>query len=134
MAEHIATSAVHHVRLTVTDTNRAREFLLACWVFKRWVNYPPACWPCQRCLAHNGTTLLVLSPPPERPISGDRFDPNRVGLDHLSLSVASRDDLSRQSVYLINGASSTDQSWSTRSPSTVPWTGRLARTHCPHEA
>jgi catechol 2,3-dioxygenase-like lactoylglutathione lyase family enzyme len=28
MAEHIATGAVHHVRLTVTDTNRAREFFI----------------------------------------------------------------------------------------------------------
>jgi catechol 2,3-dioxygenase-like lactoylglutathione lyase family enzyme len=33
--------------------------------------------------------------------SGDRFDPDRVGLDHLSFGVASRDDL-EQAVALFD--------------------------------
>ena len=37
-----------------------------------------------------GNLIMGLRP---MAASGDRFDPNRVGLDHLSFSVASREDL-----------------------------------------
>ncbi len=48
-------------------------------------------------LLNNGNVLLGLGPAPNpnRAISEDRFDENRVGLDHLSFSVGSRDDLER---------------------------------------
>ena len=102
MAEHIATGAVHHVRLTVTDTNRAREFFIGLLDFQAVGELPAGvAGPASAVLLHNGTTLLVLSPAPERPISGDRFDPNRVGLDHLRLSVANRSAL-EQAVRLFD--------------------------------
>ncbi len=46
-------------------------------------------------LLHNGSVLLGLTPPPDptQAISGDVFNENRLGLDHLSLSVASVADL-----------------------------------------
>jgi hypothetical protein len=44
---------------------------------------------------HNGANGLGLgpSPDPRRDLAGDRFDEARVGLDHLSFSVATRADL-----------------------------------------
>jgi glyoxylase I family protein len=43
----------------------------------------------------NGKVLLVLAPPPDpaQQIKNDVFNENRIGLDHLSLSVASREEL-----------------------------------------
>lgn len=40
----------------------------------------------------NGTVGLGIGPHPnpERAISGDRFDENRIGLDHMSFTVSSR--------------------------------------------
>jgi len=45
-----------------------------------------------------GSLIMGLRP---MAASGERFDPNRVGLDHLSFSVASRDDLD-QAVRLLD--------------------------------
>lgn len=88
MASSITTGAVHHLRLTVTDVHRAREFYMGLLGFQVAGELPPAI-----VLLSNGSMILVLSPAPERPISGDQFDPNRVGLDHLSFQVAHRDAL-----------------------------------------
>jgi catechol-2,3-dioxygenase len=88
MASPITTGAVHHVRLTVTDVHRAQAFYTELLGFQVAGELPPAI-----VLLSNGSMILVLSPAPERPISGDQFDPNRVGLDHLSFQVAHRDDL-----------------------------------------
>ena len=43
----------------------------------------------------NGSLLLALTPPPDpsQAIADDRFNENRIGLDHVSLSVASMADL-----------------------------------------
>jgi glyoxylase I family protein len=43
----------------------------------------------------NGQSILALneSPDPSQPVSNDCFTENRVGLDHLSFSVASRAEL-----------------------------------------
>jgi catechol 2,3-dioxygenase-like lactoylglutathione lyase family enzyme len=87
MATHIATGGVHHLRLTVTDVARSREFYTSLLGFQVVGEFPPVVF------LSNGSLVLVLGPAPERPVSGDRFDPNRVGLDHLSFSVANRDAL-----------------------------------------
>ena len=44
--------------------------------------------------------LLALGPAPDQPLNGDRFDENRVGLDHISFSVGNRADLERASRFL----------------------------------
>ena len=84
MATPIQTGAVHHLRLTVTDVNRAREF------YMNLLGFQPAMELESGVLLSNGSVLLGLSPAPERPLEDDRFDENRVGLDHLSFTVASR--------------------------------------------
>ena len=91
----IKTGAVHHLALTVTDVNRARDFYTGVLGFQVAMEFGP------RVLLSNGNVILALTPPAERPTPGDRFDENRVGLDHLSFSVASHDDL-EQAVRLLD--------------------------------
>jgi glyoxylase I family protein len=87
MADTIRTGAVHHLRLTVTDVNRAQEFYTSVLGFDVITPLPSGI------LLGNGTVLLGLGPAPERPLANDRFDENRVGLDHISFMVNSRDEL-----------------------------------------
>ena len=89
MTSHIQTGAVHHLRLTVTDVARAREFYTSLLGFQVALELPTTV------LLSNGTVLMGLGTAPEHPRPDDRFDENRVGLDHLSFSVASRDELDR---------------------------------------
>jgi glyoxylase I family protein len=86
MTSHIQTGAVHHLTLTVNDVDRSREFYTGLLGFQEAMMFGP------RALLSNGSVVLALAPSPD-PSSGDRFDETRVGLDHLSFSVESRDDL-----------------------------------------
>lgn len=99
MAGQIATGGIHHVRLTVTDVDRSREFYTSLLGFDVAVESPPDDDPSAEaareilwggCVMVRGNLLMGLRPvaPP-----GDRFDEDRVGLDHLSFSVSSRDEL-----------------------------------------
>ena len=90
MADHIATGAVHHVTLTVTDLQRARDFYTGLLGFQEIMELSPT-----RILLSNGGAILALSMPPDpaQAIQDDRFNENRVGLDHASFSVGSHRDL-----------------------------------------
>jgi glyoxylase I family protein len=92
MANSIATGAVHHLALTVTDLRRARDFYTGLLGFQTVMELSPS-----RVLIGNGSAVLALSlaPDPSRAPRGDRFDENRVGLDHLCFSVGGRGDLER---------------------------------------
>ena len=85
----IQTGAVNHVALTVSDVRRAQQFYTELLGFKFLTDYGP------RALLHNGSFMLALTPPsdPAQAIDGDRFNENRIGLDHLSLGVTSMADL-----------------------------------------
>jgi glyoxylase I family protein len=89
MATNVQTGAAHHIRLTVTDPARAREFYTGLLGFAVAMEFPDGV------LVSNGSLLLGLRTGPDaaRARGDDRFDPNRVGLDHLALSVGSRTDL-----------------------------------------
>jgi glyoxylase I family protein len=88
MATNVQSGATHHIRLTVTDPARSREFygLLG---FQVAMEFPDGV------LVSNGGLLLGLRTGPDaaRARRDDRFDPNRVGLDHLAISVGSRADI-----------------------------------------
>lgn len=91
MPIQLTTGAVHHVSLTVTDVARTRQFYTEVLGFQVAMEFSGAV------LLSNGTTIVGIHPAPDpsKLIPDDRFDENRVGLDHLAFSVASRDELER---------------------------------------
>ncbi|HBY98596.1 MAG: VOC family protein [Ardenticatenaceae bacterium] len=97
MANQIHTGAIHHVALTVTDRDRSSEFYTGLLGFQVVRATGP------KTLLNNGSLILALNlaPNPERALSDDRFDENRVGLDHLSFTVGSRDEL-EQAAHLLD--------------------------------
>jgi len=86
MPDAIATGPVHHLRLTVTDVDRARDFYTQVLGFAVVMDLNPGYF------LSNGSVGLGLGPHPDPATAapGDRFDENRVGLDHLSFGVGSR--------------------------------------------
>jgi len=99
VADRIEIGGIHHLRLTVTDVQRSREFYTGLLGFEVAVESPPADDPTAAAVYPvlwggvvmvRGNLLMGL-----RPVApaGDSFDENRVGLDHLSFSVANRADL-----------------------------------------
>jgi glyoxylase I family protein len=107
MPGQIPAGDIHHLRLTVTDVARSRQFYTSLLGFEVAVESPlpgdPAAAETFKilfggCVMIRGNLLMGLRPmAPE----SDRFDPDRVGLDHLSFSVASRAEL-EQAVQLFD--------------------------------
>jgi glyoxylase I family protein len=102
MAVPLSLGPVHHVRLTVTDVERSRAFYTELLGFQVAVDAPPPAGDPHHELAvealqggivmASGDLLLGLRPVGAEH-AGDRFDPFRCGLDHLSFGVPARDDL-----------------------------------------
>lgn len=99
MAGQISIGGIHHLRLTVTDVARSREFYTRLLGFDVAVESPPPDDPAAEeayPVLWGGVVMvrdgLLLGLRPVAP-AGDRFDEDRVGLDHLSFNVASRADL-----------------------------------------
>jgi glyoxylase I family protein len=95
----IACGDIHHLRLTVTDVGRSREFYTSLLGFQVAVESPPPGDPAAAetfKILFGGVVMmrgnLIMGLRPMAP-EADRFDPDRVGLDHLSFSVPSREDL-----------------------------------------
>lgn len=90
MANQISSGAVHHLTLTVTNLQRSLNFYTEVLGFQVAMELGPT-----RSIISNGSAMVALgtAPDPERAIPGDRFDENRVGLDHLSFSLGSRQEL-----------------------------------------
>ncbi len=89
MTTPIATGAVHHLRLTDSDVARSRAFYTEVLGFRHVMDLPAGVF------LSNGSVGLGIgpSPDPARAPSDDRFDEARVGLDHVSFGVASREAL-----------------------------------------
>lgn len=91
---------VSHVRLTVTDLARSRAFYEGVFGFPAAMEPPATVTSEDEQLVADvlfggvvydaGSFLLGLRPVAR---ADDRFDPDRVGLDHLCLAVGSRADL-----------------------------------------
>jgi glyoxylase I family protein len=99
MPGQIPVGEIHHLRLTVTDIKRSCEFYTGLLGFQVAVESPPPGDPAEAetfKVLFGGVVMsrgnLILGLRPMAP-DGDRFDPNRVGLDHLSFGVPSRADL-----------------------------------------
>src|SRR5690349_18457663 len=94
VAEQISTGPIHHLRLTVTDLTRSRAFYTELLDFQVAVETPPPSDPsfaAMNAILFGGIVMtrgnLLLGLRPVAP-GHDRFDADRVGLDHLSFSVA----------------------------------------------
>jgi glyoxylase I family protein len=89
MSASVQTGAIHHLALTVSDVARSQAFYSETLGFQLVMEFGP------RALLGNGSVVLALTPPadPGQAIEADRFNENRLGLDHLSFSVGSRADL-----------------------------------------
>ena len=85
----ISTGTINHFALTVTDKDRARDFYTEVLGFKFVTAFGP------KYLLSNDQVILAVNeaPDPSQAIPSDQFNENRVGLDHISFSVGSRDDL-----------------------------------------
>ena len=88
MIAHIPTGAVNHLALTVTDLARSERFYTDLLGFQKLMDLSAT----RVLMANSGGVILALTtaPDPTQAPSGDRFNENRAGLDHLSFSVADR--------------------------------------------
>jgi glyoxylase I family protein len=78
---------VHHVILTVSDVARSTHFYEQVLGVSAFPGDERV-----RCIS-GGTFLLCLQRPPTHALPDDRFDENRVGLDHIGFAVESRTQL-----------------------------------------
>ena len=99
MPGQIPIGEIHHLRLTVTDLERSRQFYTGLLGFEIAAESPPPEDPSAAetfkilfggIVMARGNLLMGLRPMAP---AGDHFDPDRVGLDHLSFSVPGRADL-----------------------------------------
>jgi glyoxylase I family protein len=102
MAVPLSLGPIHHLRLTVTNVQRSQAFYTGLLGFQIAMDAPPPADDPHHDLTVeilqdgivmvNGDTLIGLRPV-DPTHAGDRFDPFRCGLDHLSFSVASKAEL-----------------------------------------
>jgi catechol 2,3-dioxygenase-like lactoylglutathione lyase family enzyme len=88
MIDQIMLGSVHHVALRVTKLERSIAFYQALFGFQVVAALPDVT------ILSNGALILGLRERGQAE-GDDRFDEFRVGLDHLSFSVANREDLDR---------------------------------------
>jgi glyoxylase I family protein len=78
---------IHHVILTVSNPTRSAAFYEKVLGVKAFPgNEKVRCISC-------GNFLLCFQSPPTQGLPNDRFDENRLGLDHIGFSVESRHEL-----------------------------------------
>jgi glyoxylase I family protein len=106
MTGQIPTGDIHHLRLTVTDVDRSRQFYTSLLGFEVAAESPPADDPSAEevfKILFGGIVMargsLVMGLRPMAP-AGDRFDSDRVGLDHLSFGLPARADLEQAAALL----------------------------------
>ena len=101
---HLPVGPIHHLRLAVTDVRRSSDFYTEVLGFDIAVDAPPPPDDDHHeaivdslqggvILMHGGMFIGLRPVDVERADAGDRFDPLRVGLDHLSFGVPTRADL-----------------------------------------
>lgn len=91
LSDTITTGAVSHIRLTVSDPARSRDFYTSMLGFLVMFEQPDGY------LITNGEVFISLraaAEPADAP-SGDAFNPDRLGLSRLTFSVESRSELEK---------------------------------------
>ncbi len=97
-------SSIAHVRLTVTDIERSRQFYESVFAWPVLLEVPDNADEATRkqlsflfggVIYDLGGTLLGL-----RPVGTDRFHEDRTGLDHIAFRVGSKDELDSAAAHL----------------------------------
>ncbi len=97
-------TSIAHVRLTVTDIERSRQFYESVFGWPVLLEVPDNADETTRkqlsflfggVIYDLGGTLLGL-----RPVATDRFHEDRAGLDHIAFRVASKDELDSAAAHL----------------------------------
>ena len=100
----ITTTSIAHVRLTVTDIARSRQFYDSVFGWPIFLEMPDDADEATRAqlwflfggVVYNiGDALLGL-----RPVATDSFDENRAGLDHIAFQVSSKAELDAAAAHL----------------------------------
>lgn len=100
----VTSSSIAHVRLTVTDIERSRQFYESVFDWPVLLEVPENADEASRnqfgflfggVIYDLGGTLLGL-----RPVANDRFHEDRCGLDHIAFRLGSKDELDTAAAYL----------------------------------
>ena len=92
MSSQLDLKGYNHMTLTVTDLNRSREFYTGILGFNVLAEFGPT-----RLVIGNENMVIAIGEPPDpsQAIADDSFSENRVGLDHVSFTVESVQELER---------------------------------------
>ncbi|HXA88971.1 MAG TPA: VOC family protein [Mycobacterium sp.] len=100
----LASTSIAHVRLTVTDIERSRQFYESVFGWPVLIEVPENADAETRnqlgflfggVIYDLGGTLLGL-----RPVATDCFDENRCGLDHIAFRMSNKDELDAAAAHL----------------------------------
>jgi catechol 2,3-dioxygenase-like lactoylglutathione lyase family enzyme len=97
MSQSVALTGIHHITLTVSNVAASADFYIRHFGFRSLLDLGA------RNILSNGSVVLSVTLPSDKaaPVpANDRFSENRVGLDHVSFSVASLADLEAAAAYL----------------------------------
>ena len=100
----LTSNSIAHVRLTVTDIERSRQFYESVFGWPVLIEVPENADEATRSqlsflyggvIYDLGGTLLGL-----RPVANDRFDEDRTGLDHIAFRLGSKEELDSAALHL----------------------------------
>ena len=100
----MTTSSIAHVRLTVTDVERSRQFYESVFGWRVLLELPDGAdaatyealgFLYSGVIYDLGGALIGL-----RPVAADRFHEDRCGLDHIAFRVGSKDELDAAAAHL----------------------------------
>jgi len=100
----LSSTSVAHVRLTVTDIERSRQFYESVFDWPVLIEVPENADEATKSalsflyggvIYDLGGTLIGL-----RPVATDRFDENRTGLDHIAFRMGSKAELETAATHL----------------------------------
>ncbi len=89
MSINIKTTGVHHVALRSTDMERSKRFYIETLGFQLLMETPALF------LFQAGSTAFGVRAPEAETSSGGKFNPHRVGLDHIALACEDETELER---------------------------------------
>lgn len=89
MAVNMNTSGVHHVALRVSDVERSKKFYVETLGFEHLMDAE------NFCLVRAGGTAFGLRGRTDEMPEGDKFNPHRVGVDHIALACSDASELKR---------------------------------------